>query len=161
MMKKILSLGLILFVFGSLAVFSRNPPSDGDTAAASDSSSVSSSVSADDESQEPDASQSSADLSDAIDDAIDFEEPEPLPDAPYKGMPESQISSTQLGSYTTREKCTNFYDLPPRRRSVEYRWYTSGIQDAEHLRCVAQVSYWDYRKKQRVDGYVLSVTVYD
>lgn len=155
MMKKFLSLGLILFVFGSLAVFSRNPPPDGDTAAASDVSS--SSASANDESQEPDASLSSADLSDAI----DFEEPEPLPDAPYKGMPESEISSTKLGSYTTREKCTNFYDLPPRRRSVEYRWYASGIQDAKHLRCVAQVSYWDYRKKQRVDGYVLSVTVYD
>lgn len=156
-MKKVLSLGLVILILGAFAACSKQPSPEGDTSAASSTSTASASVSADNESQDPDSSQASADFNDLI----DFEEPEPLPPAPYKGMPESEINSTQLGSYTTKEQCTDFYHLKPRRRWVEYRWFQSGIQDSEHLKCVAQISYWDYKEKRQVDGYVLSVSVFN
>lgn len=80
---------------------------------------------------------------------------------PYEGMAESDINKTGLGQYTTKELCKDFYKLKASHRSVEYRWYENDIKDLEHLKCIVRVSYWDYKTKTEVSGYVSSVTVYD
>lgn len=80
---------------------------------------------------------------------------------PYEGMDEKDINKTSLGQYTTKKLCKDFYKLKASHRSVEYRWYENDIQDIEHLQCVVTVSYWDYKTKTEVSGYVSSVTVYD
>lgn len=96
-----------------------------------------------------------------VDYDIDLVPPGGGSSVPYEGMPESSINNTSLGHYTTKELCKDFYKLKPSHRSVEYRWYENDIQDLEHLQCVVQISYWDYKTKTEVSGYVLSVTVYD
>ena len=75
------------------------------------------------------------------------------PDAPYKGLPESKINSTMLGTATEVKKCKDFYKLQERARYTEYKWVKNGVTVFK-----ATVRYWDYKNGRAVPGYVSNIT---
>lgn len=43
-------------------------------------------------------------------------------DAPYVGMDDSYINKTKLGTYSSAERCRDYYSLRPDHRSITYIW---------------------------------------
>lgn len=78
---------------------------------------------------------------------------------PYKGMPESVISSTVLGEPASIEPCNNFESMRADRKSKTYSWYRNGVKEGtvKDLIAVATVSYYDQKIKKEVPGYISDI----